>query len=189
MRDDPQSRVEALTEVDQALALRPDWERAAMLKGEMLSRRVAGDAIGWYETFLAAHPDSKPVSGALAQLYVDQKRCPRRARCCSGCWTATRARRELKFGVAAVALQMKDYPTAEKLLHELKAADYGEPGAVDLYLAQVAEDTKRYDEAIEHYRAVGDGERGWQAKLRIGAMYGKRASSTKAAAGSPSCPP
>jgi len=173
MRDDPQSSVEALTEVDRALALRPDWERAALLKGEVLSRRVAGDAIGWYESFLAAHPDSKPVSGALAQLYVDQKRLPEARAVLQRLLDRDASSPELKFGVAAVALQMKDYPTAEKLLRELKAAGYGEPGAVDLYLAQVAEETKRYDEAIEHYRAVGDGERGWQAKLRIGALYGK----------------
>ena len=69
---------------------------------------------------------------------------------------------------------MKDCPEAERLFDELKRADYGEPGAMDLYLAQIAEEQKQYDKAIERYRAVPDGDRAWLAKLRIGAMYGKQ---------------
>ena len=45
---------------------------------------------------------------------------------------------------------------------------------VDLYLAQIAEDTKRYEEAIARYREVTEGDRAWLAKLRIGALYGKQ---------------
>ncbi len=60
------------------------------------------------------------------------------------------------------------------MLRDLKSANYGEPGAIDLYLAQVAEETKQYAKAIEHYQAITEGDRGWLAKLRIGAMYGKQ---------------
>ena len=52
---------------------------------------------------------------------------------------------------------MKDYAEAERMFEDLKKAGYGEPGAVDLYLAQIAEETKRYDAAIVHYRAVDEG--------------------------------
>jgi len=73
-------------------------------------------------------------------------------------------------------LQMKDYPTAERLLEKLKAAGFGEPGAVSLFLAEIAEETRRYDEAIARYREVteGEGERAWLAKLRIAAIMGKQ---------------
>src|SRR4030095_4343073 len=63
---------------------------------------------------------------------------------------------------------------------DLKAANYGEPGAMDLYLAQIAEETKRYDVAIERYRAVQEGDRAWFAKLRIAAMRGKQGKSDEA---------
>ncbi len=171
--EDAQSSAEALREVDLALAQRGDWERAALLKGEVLGHRMPGDAISFYAAFLAAHPDSKPVSGALAQLYVEQKRLPEARAVLQRLLERDQSSPELKLGVAAVAIQMKDYPTAERLLRELEHSDYSEPGAVELLLAQVAEETKRYDEAIEHYKAVGDGERGWQASLRVGAMLGK----------------
>ena len=41
------------------------------------------------------------------------------------------------------------------------------PASVDLYLAQVAEETKQYAKAIERYKAVNEGDRAWLAKLRI----------------------
>ena len=172
--DDPETAAEALREVDAALALRPDWERAALLKSEVLGRRMPGDAIGYLESFLKAQPASKPVAGALAQLYADQKRYTEARAVLQRLLDREPDSPELMFGVAAVSLQMKDYATAESLLQKLKAANYGEPGVVDLYLAQVAEETKRYDEAIERYKAVTEGDRAWLAKLRIGALYGKQ---------------
>ena len=55
----------------------------------------------------------------------------------------------------------------------MKRADYGEDGVVEFYLAQIAEETGRYALALERYREVPDGERGWLAKLRVAAMLGK----------------
>ena len=174
MGDDVEMGTQALHEVDAALTLRPDWERAALLKSEILGRRMPGDAIGYLQSFLAAQPASKPVAGALAQLYADQKRFPEARAVLQKLLDREPDSPDLMFGVAAVALQMKDYAGAEALLQKLKAANYGEPGVVDLYLAQVAEETKHYDEAIARYKAVTEGDRAWLAKLRIGALYGKQ---------------
>jgi len=69
---------------------------------------------------------------------------------------------------------MKDYSTAERLFENLKAAGFGEPGAVSLFLAEIAEETRRYDEAIARYREVTEGDRAWLAKLRIAAIMGKQ---------------
>ena len=69
---------------------------------------------------------------------------------------------------------MKDYAEAERLFNDLKSVNYGEAGAMDLYLAQIAEEQKRYADAIERYKAVQEGDRAWLAKLRIAAMLGKQ---------------
>jgi tetratricopeptide (TPR) repeat protein len=165
---------EASDEIDRALELRPDWERAAILKGEILERRSPAAAVSWLETFIAAHPAAKSATGALAQHYVEQKRFTDARALMQRLWDREPESRDLEFAVAAIALQMKDYPEAERLLRELKSVDYGEPGAIDLYLAQAAEETKQYAKAIEHYQAITEGDRAWLAKLRIGAMYGKQ---------------
>ena len=171
--DDMATASEASDEIDRALALRPDWERAALLKAEILGRKSDASAIEWLEKFIASQPAAKSATGALAQRYVERKRFTEARALMQKLWDREPESRDLEFAVAAVALQMKDYAEAERLLRDLKSVNYGEPGAIDLYLAQIAEDTKQYERAIEAYRAVSEGDRAWLAKLRIGAMYGK----------------
>ena len=171
--DDMATASEASAEIDRALELRPDWDRAAILKAEILGRKSSAAAVKSLEVYVAAHPTSKNATGALAQHYVDEKRFVEARALMQKLWDREPESRDLAFAVAAIALQMKDYGGAERLLLDLKAANYGEPGSVDLYLAQVAEDTKQYAKAIERYKAINEGDRAWLAKLRIAAMYGK----------------
>ncbi|MBS0326515.1 MAG: tetratricopeptide repeat protein [Proteobacteria bacterium] len=163
----------ALNEVDQALELQPGWDRAAVLKGEILGRKSAQAKIDWLQAFLAKEPDSKAATGALAQAYIDQHRLADARALMQKLWDREPASRDLEFAVAGIALQMKDYAAAEKLFEDLKKANFGEPGTMDLYLAEIAEDQKEYAKAIERYRAVKAGDRAWIAELRIGALYGK----------------
>jgi tetratricopeptide (TPR) repeat protein len=170
---DPATEAEAANEIDRALELKPDWDRAAVLKGEILERKSSAAQIAWLQSFVAREPLSKAASGALAQAYVDQKRYGDARALMQKLWDHEPGSQELEFAVAAIALQMKDYPESERLVEELKRKGYGEPGAMDLFLAQIAEDQKHYDQAIVRYKAITTGERAWVAKLRIGAMYGK----------------
>ena len=172
--DDAASVKEARDEADRALELRPTWERAVILKAEILGRSLPQDALAVLEAFVAANPDAKSAAGALAQRYVDRKRYKEARALMQRLWDRDRESRDLEFAVATIALEMKDYPEASRLLEDLKSAGYGEPGVIDLYLAQVAEETRQWTKAIEHYQAVTDGDRAWLSKLRIGAMYGKQ---------------
>jgi tetratricopeptide (TPR) repeat protein len=163
----------ALAEAERALELRPDWERAALLKAELISKRSPDAAIKYLQAFVASQPTSKAAAGALAQFYVEQKRYGDARNVLQKLWDEDKSSRDLEFGVATISLQMKDYAEAERLFKDLKSAGYGEPGTIDLYLAQVAEETKRYADAIERYKVVEEGDRAWLAKLRIGALLGK----------------
>jgi tetratricopeptide (TPR) repeat protein len=180
--EDAAATREARDEIDKALELRPAWERAAILKAEIVGRESPLDAIRTLETFVAANPSAKSAAGALAQRYVERKRYAEARALMQKLWDRERDSRDLEFAVATIALEMKDYPEASRLLADLKSAGYGEPGVIDLYLAQIAEDTKQWDKAIEHYQAVTEGDRAWLAKLRIGAMYGKEGKLAKAKA-------
>jgi predicted Zn-dependent protease len=163
----------ALDEIDQALALKPEWERAALLKGEVLARKKPDDAIEFLVKFVAANAEAKASAGALAQLYVEQKRYAEARAVFQRLWDGDRSAREFEFGVAVISVQMKDWQTAESLFLDLKRASYGDNGAVELYLAQISEENGRYAEAIERYKAVPEGERGWLARLRVAAMMAK----------------
>ena len=164
----------ALREIDHALLQKPSWERAVMLKGEILGKRSPDEAIEYLAAFLKAHPDSKAAAGSLAQFYVEQKRYAEARAIFERFWAADKGNRDYEFAIAALAVQMKDWETAEKLFEDLKTANYDENGGVELYLAQIAEETGRFALAFDRYRAVPDGERAWYAKLRAAAMLAKQ---------------
>jgi tetratricopeptide (TPR) repeat protein len=164
----------AMREVDRALELKPGWERAALVKADILAKSSPESAIGYLDAFLAAAPTSRPAASALAQLYIEHERYADARAVFQRQLDADPSDRELQYAVAAISLQMKDYATAERLFADLKKAGFGEPGAVAFYLGEIAEETRHYDEAIARYREVGEGERAWLAKLRIGAVMGKQ---------------
>ena len=159
--------------VDRALTLKPGWERAVLLKAEILGTESPDVAIAYLQTYLQANPASRPAAGALAQLYVGQKRYAEARAVFEKLWEVDRSNRDVQFGLAALAMQAKDWAAAEALFDDLKRADYGETGVVQSYLAQIAEETGRFQLAYERYLAVPDSERGWIAKLRAAAMLGK----------------
>lgn len=164
----------ALKEVDAALELKPDWERAALLKAEILSRGRVDDAIAYLQTFVAANPEARAAAAALAQFYVEQKRYAEARAVFQKLWDSDRNAREFEFGVAVISTQMKDWETAEALFLDLKRVNYGDNGAVELYLAQVAEETGRFQDAIDRYKAVPEGERAWLARLRVATLLAKQ---------------
>ena len=161
----------ALERVDRALALKPDWERAALLKAEVLGKRGNDEAIAYLQAFTKAYPQARAARGALAQFYVEQKRLGDARAIFEQLAVEEPETREYAMGVAILSYQMKDYAAAEQQFQKLLAKD--EDGNVQLYLAQIAEEQKHYEDAIARYKAVPDGERAWLAKLRVAAMYGK----------------
>src|SRR6266550_4282188 len=104
--DDATTASAALAEVDRALELRPDWERAALLKAELITKRSPDAAIKYLQEFVASQPTSKAAAGALAQFYVEQKRYGDARNVLQKLWDEDKTSRDLEFGVATISLQM-----------------------------------------------------------------------------------
>ena len=160
--------------VDRALELNPGWERAVLLKADLLAKNSRERAISYLTAFLADSPQSRPAAGALAQLYTEDKRYGDARAVFQRLLDADPTDRELEYAVAALSFQMRDYPAAERGFLKLKDAGFGEPGAVSFYLGEIAEETHRYDDAIARYREITEGDRVWAAKLRIAAVMSKQ---------------
>ena len=170
----------SVREIDKALELKPGWDRAALVKADILARSSPESASRYLEGFIAQAPESRAVAGALAQLYVEQKRYADARTVFQRLLDADPADKELQYAVAAISVQMKDYPNAERLFTALKSAGFGEPGVVSFYLAEIAEETHQYDTAIARYREVTEGDRAWAAKLRIAAVLSKQGKTDEA---------
>lgn len=160
--------------VDRALQLKPGWERAALVKADFLAKSSPESAVRYLDAFLAEAPASRAAASALAQLYLEQERYADARAVFQKQLDADPSDHELQYAVAALSLQMKDYANAERIFKELKNAGFGEPGSVAFFLGEIAEETRRYDEAIARYREVAEGDRAWPAKLRIAGVMGKQ---------------
>ncbi len=163
----------ALQAIDRALAQKPGWEQASLLKVEILSKQSMDRAGEYLVEALKSNPDAKSLSSALVQVRIQQKRYGEAAAILQKLSEKDPGNHEYQFGIAMLAMQTKDWAKAERLLEELNRIGYGDDGVVESYLAQVAEETGRYEIALERFRAVPDGERGWYAKLRAAAMLAK----------------
>lgn len=170
---DFESATIALQSVDRALAQKPGWEPAVLLKVEILGKQSLDRAAEYLTEILKSAPDSKPVNSALVQVRIQQRRYADAAAILQKLADSSPDNQEYRFGLAMLAMQTKDWTKAERLLLELNRAGYGNEGVVETYLAQVAEETGRFDLALERFRAVPEGERGWSAKLRVAAMLAK----------------
>jgi len=171
--DDASTAAAAIAAANQALVQKPGWEPAVLLKSEILGKQSPERAAEYLVDFLKAEPESKVGLSALAQVRIQQKRYADALAILDGLWQKDQGNREFQFGMAMLAVQMKDWAKAEALFEELQRADYGDDGIVEFYLAQIAEETGRYELALERFRAVPDGERGWVAKLRAATVLGK----------------
>ncbi|MDQ6916458.1 MAG: tetratricopeptide repeat protein [Pseudomonadota bacterium] len=163
----------SVREADRALELKPGWERAALMKADILAKTSPDGAIRYLNSFLASAPESRAATGALAQLYVEQKRFAEARGLFQRLLDEDKSDRDIQFAVAAISVQMKDYVTAERIFEELRSAGV-DASSVAFYLGQIAEETKRYDEAIARYREVSEGERAWIATLRIATVLAKK---------------
>ena len=163
----------ALQSVDRALVLKPGWEQAMLLKVEILGKQSLDRAAEYLNEILKATPDSKPANSALVQVRIQQKRYADAAAILQKLSDKDPGNQEYRFGLAMLAMQTKDWGKAERLLEELNRVGYGDDGVIETYLAQVAEETGRFDLALERFKAVPEGERGWFAKLRVASMLGK----------------
>ena len=170
---DFESSTIALQAIDRALKQKPDWEQAILLKVEILSKQSMDRAGDYLVEILKSNPDAKYINSALVQVRIQQKRYGDAAAILQRLAEQDPGNHEYEFGMAMLAMQTKDWAKAERLLEGLNRVGYGDDGVVESYLAQVAEETGRYELALERFKAVPDGERGWYAKLRAAAMLGK----------------
>lgn len=162
----------ALAEIDKALALRPDWEYAALIRVQLLPR--GGDAVGWLGRFVSANPKAQEARLTYARLLVGEHRYDDARREFGNLLAANPDNTEVIYAVAVLSMQLGDLPEAEKQLKRLVDLHYADANAARIYLGQIAEEGKRWDEAIEWYKQVDGGDKYLAARLRAAGVIAGR---------------
>jgi tetratricopeptide (TPR) repeat protein len=166
----------ARTEIDRALALRPDWEYAALVRAELMpnsaeSTKALGD-------FVAANPKANDARLAYARGLVTDHRFADARQEFRTLLADKPDGVEIIYAVAVLSVQLNDYDEAETRFKRLIDLGYSEMNSARLYLGQIAEERKRWDEALSWYGQVTAGGQYLSARMRIAhvlALQGKQA--------------
>lgn len=156
----------ALAEVRRTLELRPDWEMAGLLEAQLLARDSMVDAIAMLEHFVERNPNARDAELHLARALVSEKRYVDAKRHFDRLLGEYPNNPDIVYPVAILALQQNDMALAEAQLKHLLTLEFPGKSAAYFYLGQIAEDSKRDQEAAGYYSQVGAGEHYLSAQIR-----------------------
>ena len=169
--DDAES---ALAEARRALQLRPDWEAAAILEAQVLQRSSPARAGAALAAFLDKHPKAREARLNYARLLAGEKKYAEARAEFEKLLAAHPNNGDVMYAVGLLALQLKDYATAETNLRRLLDTGFRDPNGVRFTLGQAAEEQKKWDDAIGWYESIQRGEHFLPARMRAAGVMAKQ---------------
>lgn len=164
----------ALAQARSAMALRPDWEIAAMYEAQLLQRRSPAEAVKRLAAFLEKYPDSRDVRLSHARMLVLDKRYPEARAAFESIINRLPKDTDAIYAVGLLAFQVKEYAVAEANMKRLLELGYRDANAVRYTLGQIAEEQKDWPRAIEWYKAIQRGEQALPARMRTANAIAKQ---------------
>lgn len=158
----------------QALKLRPDWEPAALINAQALQRESNVKALDFLQGFLATNPGARDARLSYARLLVAEKRIDPARREFQRIEQEAPNNADVAVTIGLLSLQMNDYDLAEAKFKRALELNYRDADALRYYLGQVAEERKRYDEALGWYGKVNGGEQVVPAAARYAFILAKQ---------------
>ena len=165
---------EALTEVREALRLRPQWESGALFQAQILVAESKGKALDYLKSFLSSHPAAQEVRLTYARQLIGDKQLPQAREQFQQLLQTNPENGEIAVTVALLSLQIGDLDAAESQLQRVLQMNYKDPDAIRFHLGQVAEERKRLDAAAQWYLSVQGGEQYVVAHARYAFLLAKQ---------------
>lgn len=156
----------ALDEMQRALALRPDWEIAAIHNGRILQRISSADASEFYRNYLKKYPAANEMRIAYARVLIGDNHVDLAREQLQQLLDKNPEDAEIMLAIGLLATEMGDFDITETSFKKALDLGYKDPGAVHFHLAQIYEETKRPDMAMESYQMVKSGGRYLPAQIR-----------------------
>lgn len=156
----------AQSEMQRALALRPDWEIAAIHNGRMLQRTSTDEANEFYRNYLTQHPNANEVRVAYARALISSDHYDLARKQLEELRGKNSNDAEIMLAVGLLAAEMGDFDVTESSFRKALDLGYKDQSAVYFHLGQIYEETKRSDKAIEAYQMVKSGARFIPAQIR-----------------------
>lgn len=163
----------AASEARAALELAPDSQRAALAAAQFVHGDDPKAAAALLADFLRRHPDAIELRLAYARLLVASERFAEAREQFVALQKAAPRNPELLFALGTLSTQGKLYAEARAqfmaylaLIEQAEDGRQRDPDGAYLNLAQIAEEEKRYDEALGWLAKIDDGEQFVGARMR-----------------------
>ena len=144
--------------LESANKLRPGWEVAAQMQGQMLLKESPEKAIGFYQNFLNKHPKANDVRMAYAKLLVGQKKYSEAKPEFVKLVETSNGSPEISAVVGILSLESNDYLMADKYFQQAISAGFKDPDQLHLYLGRSAERQKNDTKALTWYDKISTGD-------------------------------
>ncbi|MFL9711861.1 tetratricopeptide repeat protein [Methylobacillus sp. Pita1] len=165
----------SLNELNQANKLRPGWEMAALMQGQVLLGKSPEQAVDFYRDFLSTHADANEVRLALARILAGQKKFDEAKNEFIKLIEASNGNPEILVVVGLLSLQANELPDAEKYFKDALGKGFKDKDQIYIYLGQIAEKKRNDDEALQWYSKVAPGEvRYVDAQLGVANVISRR---------------
>ena len=165
---------EAVEAARRALALRPDWDAAAVPESQALQKRSPAEAAKRLGEFVEKNPGSREGRLNYARALVLDKRYAEARKQFETLLAANPGNAEVVYAVGLLAHQLKDYQTAEQNMKRLLGMGWRDQNAVRFQLGQIAEEQKQWPEALRWYGEIDEGEHVMPARMRSAHALGKQ---------------
>lgn len=172
----------ALEEMQRALALRPEWEIAAVHNGRILQRISVADASAFYRDYLTKHPASNEVRIAYSRLLIGANEIDPAREQLQWLFDKNPEDAEIMLAVGLLATEMGDFDTTETSFKKALSLGYKDANAIHFHLGQIYEETNRSDLAMETYQMVRSGSRYLPAQIRYADLLALKGQLTEARA-------
>lgn len=159
----------ALADIGKALGIRPEWEQAALFRAQLLTGPEALESL---RRFVDDYPKAHQVRTAYARMLVRDKRYPEAQREFAEVLAAQPDDGDILYAYGVLSLHLGDVANAEPPLTRLAGMNHAESANARVYLGQIAEETRRPDDAIRWYGEVPPGNEQYiAARLRIAHIH------------------
>lgn len=163
----------ALNSSSAALALRPDWHRAALLKASLLARQSSNASIQFLNDYLLENPQAREVRLQLARRYAANKQYDQSREQFEFLLENKRDDPKLIYPLVVLSMQGNDLTYTKKLLNRLLKLETKDPGKVRFFIGQLAEQEKDSKQAITEYEKVTDGSQYLAARIAMAKIHAR----------------
>ena len=163
----------AKKELDTANKLRPGWELAAQMQGQMLLKESPEKAVAYFQGFLKQYPKADEVRMSYAKTLVSQKRFDEARPEFVKLVESSKGSPEISAVVGLLSLESNDYAMADKYFQQSISSGFKDPEQLYGYLGRSAERQKDDAKALDWYAKIKSGDHYLEGRLSAASVLAR----------------